>query len=98
QIEVEAFDLRGLVDPQTHQGLHDHQDHEGGDGAPDDGRDDAVDLQGHLRHVAFEEASRSADRLDREDACQNGPDDAADAVDAEYVEAVVIAQRPLHHG
>jgi len=45
EIDVEAFNLDGLVDPEAHEGLHHHQDHEGGDGAPDDGGDDAVDLQ-----------------------------------------------------
>src|SRR5690606_28575381 len=29
QVDVEAFDLGGLVDPETHEDIHDREDHEG---------------------------------------------------------------------
>src|SRR5690606_10661356 len=91
QINVEALDLDRLVDPQPHDGFDDHENYEGGYGAPDDGCDDAVDLQRHLRSIPFQKSRRAADRLDRKYARQDGADDAAYAVNAEHVEAIVVA-------
>ena len=58
----------------------------------------AVGLDRKLGEVALEHAGRAADRLHREDARQERADDAADAVDAEHVEAVVVAKKPLQSG
>ena len=61
--------------------------------AVDDGDQDALELQPDLHRVALDQAGRAADGLDREDAGQQRADDAADAVHAEGVEAVVVAER-----
>ena len=73
----------------------DHEDHEGGDAAPHERGEHAVGLDRNLGEVALEQTGRAADRLDREHAGQESADDAADGVDAEDVEAVVIAEELL---
>ena len=95
QVDVETLDLDRLADPDADQDVDDDQDHEGGEGAPDDGGEDALDLRQHLTGIAVEQAGLAADRLDGEHAGQDSADDAADRVDAEDVERVVVAEGPL---
>ena len=64
----------------------------------DDDGADADQLVDHLARVAFDEAGVAAVLVDREDAGQDRADDAADAVDAEAVERVVIAEGVLERG
>ena len=59
---------------------------------------DADQLDHDLAAVAFQHAGRAADVLDREHAGQQGADDTADAVHAEDVERVVVAEHALELG
>src|SRR5262245_7034424 len=96
EIEPFAFHVRG--DPESHQHLDDQQQHEGDDAAPQQGRDHAIDLGDHLARVAVDPADRilgAGDELGGEDAGQERAHDAADAVDAEGVERVVVLEHAL---
>ncbi len=85
---VEALDLAVLGNAQAGGELADHQDGERPDRAPGDDGGEADDLFDHVRAVGH-----GVDRGRGEDAGQDRADDAADAVDTEGVQAVVILQR-----
>src|SRR5687767_4632203 len=93
--DVEALDLGRFADANYDRELQHHEDDEGGDAAPLNGCEDAVHLDRHLSEVALEETSLAAESLHREHARQDGADDTADGMNAEDVEAVVIAQHLL---
>ncbi len=63
--------------------------------APSNGGEHAVHLDRNLSEVAFEQAGLAAPRFSGEHTRKDGADDAADAVNTEDVEAVVIAQHLL---
>src|SRR5262245_13742571 len=102
--DVEALDLVLLRYPQRHHELDHLEDDEGGDARPHRRDGDAVELDQHLAAIAFEQAGgagrarRIGERGDREHAAQQGAKRAADAVDAEHVERVVIVEFLLEPG
>ena len=98
QGEVEAVALDLFRDAQTDDRLDDREDDEGDDCVIHDDRDDADALVDDLAGVALEEAGGAAVLLDREHAGQERADHAANAVDAEAVERVVIAEHVFEAG
>ena len=94
---IQARDLFFLVDPQPHHRADYLQQDEGDDGAIDDGGGDAFQLDQDLSGVSFQKPRRAADGLDGEDAGQQRPGNAAQAVNAENVQAVVVAELRLQH-
>src|SRR5690606_21366820 len=77
--------------PEADHRLDDEEDDGGRDGAVEDRRGNAIDLRGDAR--AF--GRFGVDHGRGEDAGQDRADQAADTVDAEDVEAVVVAERLL---
>src|SRR5271166_5834740 len=96
--EVEAVALDVFRDAQADDRLDDGQDDDGDDRVIDDDRHDADALIDDLAGVALEEAGGAAVLLNRKHAGQKRPDHAADAVDAEAVERVVISESVLEAG
>src|SRR5947209_13128652 len=92
-VEAVALDLVG--DAQADRRLEDREDDEADDAVVDDHGDDADRLVHDLARVALDETRGAAVLLDREYAGQQRADDAADAVDAEAVERVVVAEGVL---
>ena len=95
QGEIETVALDFVGDPQADRHVDDLQDDQRDDRVIDDDRADADQLIDDLARVAFDQAGVAAVLVDREHAGQDRADDAADAVDAEAVERVVIAERVL---
>ncbi len=92
EVDVETLDLDLLGDPQTDDHVDDLEDDERARRRPDDGREDAVELVQTWPALPSSRPGLAADRLDGEDAGQDRADEAADGVDAEGVERVVIAE------
>ena len=59
---------------------------------------DAVELQQQLVRIALDQAGGPADRGGGEHAGQQGAGHAADAVDAEHVERIVVIEAMLEAG
>src|SRR5277367_4127006 len=95
QREVEAVTLDFVGYAQADRHVDDFQDDQRDDRIVDDDHADADQLIDDLLGVAFDEAGRTAIFIDRQDPGQNRADGAADAVDAEAVERVVIAEGVL---
>src|SRR5215467_4541924 len=104
--EVETFFLRLVACADPDGDLEDEQDDEGHRARPDQRSDDVPQLRDDLRPgvevtdlvgdvVVYAGAAEL--RVD-EDARSKGADHAADAVHAEGVERVVVAQHALHRG
>src|SRR6185312_10500529 len=88
QAEVEALALLLLGDAKAHDHV-DHLEQDEAANAADDQR------RRHGAELHEEVAVGAADRLDVERTGEERPDDAADAVHAEGVERIVVAQRAL---
>src|SRR5688572_4385673 len=99
EIQSVALDLLGHAQPDSDV---DHlEDDRGADAAERHGHEDALDLDPHLRGIAVDQADRSVAALDqhgREHAGQQRADGAANAMDAEGIERVVIAELVLDEG
>src|SRR4029078_2858023 len=74
QVDIQAFDLDRLADPDTRQYVGDDEDHEGGDRGPYDGGGDTFELDQHLTRVTFQQARCPAYRLQGEHTGQHGTD------------------------
>src|SRR6266508_2287362 len=101
QREIEAFALRFFGDAQTDDEVDDLEDDCGSDAAEHHGHYDALDLDPDLARVAVDEADRRIAALDRhggEHAGQQRTDGAADAMHAEGIQRVVIAELVLEPG
>src|SRR5258708_24134610 len=96
--EIEAFVFYSVRHPQADEDVDRLEDDERGDGVINDDRSDAVALVDQLLEVAVERAGGAAVLLHREHAGEEGTDNAADRVDAEAVERVVIAEHVLEAG
>src|SRR5690606_22915522 len=94
--EVETLALVFLARPEPDEGVHRLVEDVRTDAAPQDGDGDRRDLDDDLREDREILAARAAERRRGEDARADGADDSADAVHAEDVEAVVIAEAVLH--
>ncbi len=90
QTVVQALDLLLLGDAQAGSGLADQKDQEGDGAAPNDGGGYAFGLLEHAVAVAG-----GVDGGGGEDAGEQGAENAAHAVHAEGVQAVVVFQRVL---
>src|SRR6266849_7439358 len=98
QCEIEPFALGVLRYPKTDEHLDHEQDDQADDGIVDkDGRN-ADALIEELTDIALQDAGRSAILLDREHPGEQRADHAADRVDAETIERVVVAEQPLQPG
>src|SRR5580704_5413126 len=95
-VETLALDVDG--DAQANDEVDDLEDDQRDDGVISDDDGDALDLVEHLGGIALDEAGGSAVLLDREHAGEDRARGAADAVDAEAVERVVIAEHVLETG
>src|SRR5579883_2339236 len=98
--EVHAVALRLGIDAQADRDIDELQDDVARDRAIAGGNGDAIGLGQHLPRMAVDEAALAlaADRRHREDAGQQRADDAADAVHAEGIEAVVVTEGMLEAG
>ena len=99
--DVEAFALLVFGDPEPDGDIDELQQDEADDGVIDDGDGDAIELGQDLAGIAVDPAHRrlgAGHGLGGEDAGQHRPDDAADGMDAEGIEGVVIAERVLQGG
>ena len=96
---VEAFDLGFFRDAEA--AADDFGDAEGDGGcgtAPEDGDDDGFGLDPELGTDGAGFAALAAEGFRAEDAGEEGTDDAADTVDAEDVERVVVTEGVLEFG
>jgi hypothetical protein len=91
QCEVETFALDFVGDAQPDDGLDDEQQDQRDDDVIDEDDADPDDLVEDLTWIAFEEARRAAILIYGEDAGEDRTRRAADRMDAEAVECVVIA-------
>src|SRR5215216_5366197 len=104
--DVEAFTLGFDVDAQTDDDVDHLVKDRRTDARPHQRGTDAPELRDHLGgEVVFADLARgvvhhagTAERRIYQDAGAERADDAADAVDAEHVERVVIAEGVLDHG
>jgi len=94
--DVETFVLDFLADPETGDQLGD----EDGDGStnrsPDQRNHDSLDLDPHLGAHVDRTVTRTTEARLVDDAGDDGADDAANAVDAESVERVVVTKSRLN--
>src|SRR5438093_4768828 len=88
---VETFAFFFLRHAQADDYIDHLEDDEAADTADNERRGHGAELHQHVRVGA-------AYILDVENAGQQGPDDAADAVDSEGIERVVVAESPLDRG
>src|SRR5690606_3709903 len=96
--EIEALALDFRRHAETDDQVDDLVEDQAADAAPADRDEDAADLRPHLgAHGHAFGIADAAERPGDQDAGADRADDAADAVDAEHVEAVVVADRRLHH-
>src|SRR5271168_1463263 len=95
-VETLAFDVCG--DAQTDGNVDDLEDDERDDDVINDDDGNALDLVEHLARIAFEQAGGPAILFDREHAGEDRTRGTADAVDAEAVERIVIAEHVLEAG
>src|SRR3954469_25130286 len=95
--EVEAGELVLRADAHTEQRVDHLDDDERHGSGEQDGRAHGEELRPELRGVAVEEAvaAGAVDRLPREQSGGESAPDAADAVDADHVERVVVAEPGL---
>ena len=96
--DVETFALYVRGDPQAERDVDDLEDDQRNDGVIDDHDAEALELVDHLHAVAFEQAGGAAVFADREHAGEDRAGGAADAVHAEAVERVVVAEGVLERG
>src|SRR5258705_11822784 len=95
---IEALKLLLERNPQGCKHADQLEQHEGYGARPQQGDADAIELDQHLLRVALDQAGSPADRSHREHAGQQCPGHAADAMHAEDVERIVIAQAGLYRG
>src|SRR5262249_2107360 len=98
QSEVEALALDLLGDPQADEDVDDLEEDQRHDRVVDEHRADADRLIVELGHVALEHAGGAAVLLDGEHAGEERADDAADGMDAECIERVIVAEHALEAG
>jgi len=98
QIDVEAGDFGLGVDPETHGRLDALEQREGDGAAVDHGDQDALELGENLARVAFHQAGGAADGFDGENSGEKRSDNAADTVNAEGVEGVVVTENVFQPG
>src|SRR5258708_17027453 len=102
QHDIEALALLVRRDAQAvGQQADDLEDDEGDDGAVGDRDRHAIKLRADLPDIAVDPAHRRfgpGHDLRRERAGQNGAQRAADAMDAERIERIVVTQRVLERG
>ncbi len=100
KVDVEALDLFLGRDAQPDDHVDDLEDDEGRDRTPGDADQGAPELGQDLTAIAVDQAllAHAADCLDGEHAGQDRTDEAADAMHAERVERVVVAQGVLQAG
>ena len=92
---VEAFQLLLQRDAQRHEDADQLEQHIGDAAAPHEGDGHAIELDQELLRTALQETGGAADRRRGEDAYQQRADHAADAVDPEHVERVVVIEAML---
>src|SRR3954454_22458317 len=106
--DVEAFTLALDIGAEANDHIDDLVEDRRTDTRPHQRGADAPDLGDHLRREVVignlrrdrgvvDDARTTQRRID-EDAGAEGADNAADAVHAEYIEGVVVAERVLHDG
>src|SRR5277367_5539572 len=95
QGEIEAVALDFVRDAEADDRLDDGEDDEGDDRVVNDDSDDADALVDDLAGVALQEAGGAAILLDRQHPGQERADHSANAVDAEAIKRVVIAEHVL---
>src|SRR5579872_402195 len=98
QCEIETVALHLFADAQADDDVDDLQDDEGDHAVVDNHGYDAEDLVDDLSRIAFDQTSVTAVLIDGEHAGQDRADDAADAVDAEAIQRVVVAEGVLEGG
>src|ERR1700722_14524164 len=96
--EIEAVALDLVRDPQADDGFDDREDDDSDDCVINDDGNNADALVDDLVRVALHQAGGATVLLDREHAGQKRADHAADPVDAEAIERVVIAEHGLEPG
>src|SRR3954451_4881962 len=89
---IEAFQLLLQRNPQRYEGADQLEQYVGDASRPDQRNRDSVELDQHLLRVALDQARGAADGADREHAGEQSAGHAADAVDAEHVERIVIIE------
>src|SRR5690606_38892419 len=85
-------------DTQAKEDLRHHEQDESGDAAIDDGGNDALDLHADLTPVSVDRTERCIGARNsgcRKDAGEHSADNAANRMNTEDVECIVIAERPL---
>ncbi|MCY1287001.1 hypothetical protein D9M70_359840 [compost metagenome] len=95
--QVEADGLFLFVDPQAHDHVQHLEDHEGDDTGVDHCHHHALELDEELGADVFDRTEATQGRSG-EDAGQQGADDTADAMHAEGIQGVVVAQLALQAG
>src|SRR5690606_16960846 len=94
QAEVEADNLFLVTDTQAHHHIDHFENDVGEDGGIDHGEDHAFSLDPQLGGDAFD-FTEAAQQRGGKGASEDRADDAADAVHAEHIQRVVIAQLAL---
>src|ERR1043166_5084655 len=89
---IQPFQLLLLRNPERHESTDELEQDESEPGGPDQRDGYSVELQQYLPRDALDQARRTADRGGGEHAGEQRAGDAADAVDAEHVERIVIAE------
>src|ERR1051326_197001 len=95
--EIEPFPLGVGVDAQPDDEINELQQDQRGDRVIDDGASDAVELNQDLVRIAVDQAAMAfaADRRDGQNASQDRAGRPADAMHAERIQAVIVAERVL---
>src|SRR5262245_58252229 len=95
--DVEAFTFSCFSETKPHRGLDDEKGYERHHPRPDGRDDDRRELDEKLAacRIGFRIGTESAERRRRHDRRSQRTDHASDAVNAEYVERVVIFQHRL---
>src|SRR6266481_8085620 len=96
EVEALAFDILRHAQPDEH--LDHEQDDQADHGIIDEYGGDADALVEELSNVALQHARGSAILLDREHPRQQRADDAANRMDAEAIQRIVIAEHALQPG
>ncbi len=96
--EIKTFALDVLTHAQADNHVDDFKDDQGHDHVIDEHGADADELGDDLAGIAFEQAGSAAIRRHREHAGEDGTGRAADRMDAERVERIVIAEEVLEPG
>ena len=98
QREIETFALDVLAHPQADNHVDDFQDDQGHDHVVDEHGGDADELGEHLAGITLDQPGGAAVGRHREHAGEDGASRAADRMDAERVERIVIAEEVLEPG